>query len=113
MTDFNDLVKKINTFREERDWQQFHNAKDLSISISLEAAELLENFQWKSSEDALEKNRSNIKDELADVLMYSIMLSEELGLDVTEIMNEKLEKNAIKYPVEKSRGSNKKYSEFE
>lgn len=112
MTDFNDLVKEINKFREERDWQKFHNAKDLSISISLEAAELLENFQWKNSENALEKNRSNIEDELADVFMYSIMLSEELGLDVIEIIGKKLNKNAVKYPVDKSKGNNKKYNEF-
>lgn len=107
------LIKMINEFRNEREWRQFHNPKDLAISLSLEAAELLENFQWKTSEEALIKNRQNIKEELADVFAYALMLSDDLGLDVEEIVKEKYQKNAVKYPVEKSKSSKKKYTELE
>lgn len=112
MTDLNELINEVNTFRSERDWQQFHNPKDLSLSISIEAAELLENFQWKTSDESVEKNLDNIKDELADVIMYSIMLSEELGADISEIVREKLKKNREKYPVKLSKGNNVKYNEL-
>ncbi|MDR4970578.1 nucleotide pyrophosphohydrolase [Bacillus toyonensis] len=105
-------IKEILTFRDDRDWKQFHNPKDLAISLSLEASELLENFQWKSSEDAIEQNLENIKDELADVLIYSILLADQMNLDIEEVIQNKLEKNKRKYPVEKSFGSNKKYNEL-
>ncbi|WP_430535886.1 nucleotide pyrophosphohydrolase [Listeria rocourtiae] len=107
-----DILKKINAFREERDWRQFHNPKDLSISISLEAAELLENFQWKTSEEALSGDMENVKEEIADVLIYSLMLASDLDLDVREIIEEKLRKNSVKYPVSRSKGSNKKYTDL-
>ncbi|KAF1301630.1 MULTISPECIES: nucleotide pyrophosphohydrolase [Enterococcus] len=96
-------MEKINQFREERDWRQFHNEKDLALSISLEAAELLELFQWKTSEEAKE-NPERLKEELADVLIYSYMMADNLNFDIDEIIEEKLQKNAQKYPVEKSRG---------
>lgn len=99
MNDIQHLINQINQFRDERNWKQFHNPKDLAISISIEAAELLEDFQWLNSEEALQKNKENIKDEIADVLIYSLMLCDELGLDVKEIVNEKLRKNGRKYPV--------------
>ncbi|WP_144467671.1 nucleotide pyrophosphohydrolase [Bacillus toyonensis] len=105
-------IKEILKFRDDRDWKQFHNPKDLAISLSLEASELLENFQWKSSEDAIEQNLENIKDELADVLIYSILLADQMNLDIEEVIQNKLEKNKRKYPVEKSFGSNKKYNEL-
>ncbi|MBC1936461.1 nucleotide pyrophosphohydrolase [Listeria grandensis] len=105
-------IKKINDFREERDWRQFHNPKDLSISISLEAAELLENFQWKTSEEGLSADMENVKEELADILIYSLMLASDLDLDVHEIIEEKLQKNALKYPIASSKGSNKKYTDL-
>ncbi|PFI79183.1 nucleotide pyrophosphohydrolase [Bacillus cereus] len=105
-------IKEILKFRDDRDWKQFHNPKDLAISLSLEASELLENFQWKSSEDAIEQNFENIKDELADVLIYSILLADQMNLDIEEVVKNKLEKNQKKYPVEKSFGSNKKYNEL-
>ncbi|ABY44614.1 nucleotide pyrophosphohydrolase [Bacillus mycoides] len=105
-------IKEILKFRDDRDWKQFHNPKDLAISLSLEASELLENFQWKSSEDAIEQNFENIKDELADVLIYSILLADQMNLDIEEVIQNKLEKNKRKYPVEKSFGSNKKYNEL-
>ncbi len=101
MSDLKALVDDVNRFRDERNWRQFHNPKDLAISISLEASELLEDFQWKSSEAAIEANITNIKEEIADVLIYSLMLCSDLNLDIKQIVNDKLKKNAIKYPVPK------------
>ncbi|EUJ33721.1 MazG nucleotide pyrophosphohydrolase [Listeria floridensis FSL S10-1187] len=112
MNEIEQLVSKVNQFREERNWRQFHKAKDLAISVSIEAAELLEDFQWKTSEEAVEANFENIKEEIADVLIYSIMLADDLKLDIGTIIEEKLEKNARKYPVEKSKGNNAKYTEL-
>lgn len=80
----NDLKERILKFRDERNWAQFHNPKDLAISLSLEASELLENFQWKTSEEAIEERMIDIKDELADVIIYSILLANELGIDPKE-----------------------------
>ena len=105
-------MDKINKFRDDRDWRQFHNEKDLAISISLEAAELLELFQWKSPEEVSETNIERIKEELADVLIYSHMLASNQELDIDEIIAAKLEKNTIKYPVDKSRGNKEKYTEL-
>lgn len=106
-------MKKVNKFRDERDWRQFHNEKDLAISISLEASELLELFQWKSAEEVKESNIERIKEELADVLIYSYMLADNLDLDIDEIIDAKLKKNNEKYPVSKSKGKNNKYTELE
>lgn len=106
-----DLIDKINAFRDERDWRKFHNEKDLALSIVLEASELLEIYQWKSAEEG-NQNLQAIKEELADVLIYSLMFADNLDLDVHEIIEEKLKLNAQKYPVEKSKGSNKKYTEL-
>ncbi|MUG44222.1 nucleotide pyrophosphohydrolase [Paenibacillus woosongensis] len=108
-----DLIKEIISFRDERDWEQFHNPKDLAISLVLEASELLENFQWKSSEQAIDINFKHIQDELADVLIYSLMLANDLKIDVKEAILSKLEKNKQKYPVEKFKGTSKKYTEIE
>ena len=105
-------MDKINKFRDDRDWRQVHNEKDLAISISLEAAELLELFQWKSPEEARESSIERIKEELADVLIYSHMLASNLDLDIDEIIDAKLEKNNIKYPVDKSRGNKDKYTQL-
>lgn len=103
-------MEKINQFRDERNWRQFHNEKDLALSISLEAAELLELFQWKTSEEA-RKNPERLKEELADVLIYSYMMADNLGFDIDEIIAEKLKKNAQKYPIEKSKNSKRKYNQ--
>lgn len=103
-----DLIKEINQFRDERDWRQFHNAKDLALSVSLEASELLENFQWKSSEEAIADDLENIKDEIADVMIYSLMLADDLNFNVEEIVRNKIKKNGEKYTVEKSRGNHKR-----
>ena len=105
-------MEKINKFRDDRDWRQFHNEKDLAISISFEAAELLELFQWKSPEEVRESSIERIKEELADVLIYSHMLASNLNLDIDETIEEKLEKNNQKYPVDKSRGNKEKYTEL-
>lgn len=106
------LQQKIIEFRDARNWKQFHNPKDLAISLSLEAGELLENFQWKSSKEAVQANFENVKDEIADVMVYALLLSHELGIDVEEAIVNKLKKNELKYPIEKSFGSKKKYNEF-
>ncbi|MNN05441.1 MazG-like family protein [compost metagenome] len=109
----NDIITKIITFRDERDWKQFHNPKDLAISLTLEASELLENFQWKSSEQAVDANLNDIQDELADVLIYSLMLAHDLGIDVKEAILHKLEKNTEKYPIDKFKGTSRKYTDVE
>jgi len=107
--DIKTLTEAINRFTEERDWDQFHNPKDLAIALSVEASELLEAFLWKKPEEArVEK----IKEELADVINYSLLLASKYGLDVSEIVMDKLRRNAEKYPVEKARGSAKKYNEL-
>lgn len=93
-----DTMAKINQFRDERNWRPRHNEKDLALSICLEAAELLELFQWKTAEEGI-KQEERIKEELADVLIYSYMMADNLGFDLDEIIEEKLKKNAVKYPV--------------
>ncbi|WP_407310684.1 nucleotide pyrophosphohydrolase [Desulfosporosinus sp. SB140] len=107
-----DLIKDILRFRDDRDWSQYHTPKDLAISIALEANELLENFQWRTSEEAVEEKFENIKDEIADVFIYLFLISDRLGLQAKEIISDKLRKNKQKYPVNKSYGSRKKYNEF-
>ena len=93
-----ELIKEINKFRDERNWRQYHNPKDLSLSLSLEASELLENFQWISAEEGAEKNRQNIEEELADVFIYGLMMADDLGIDMEEAILRKLETNREKYP---------------
>jgi NTP pyrophosphatase (non-canonical NTP hydrolase) len=109
---FDTLINEIIQFRDERNWKQFHNPKDLAISLSLEASELLENFQWKTSDDAVKENLVNIKDEIADVAIYTMLLSHELGINLEQAIKEKIQKNKQKYPVDKAFGSRKKYTEF-
>ncbi|AGF25616.1 MULTISPECIES: nucleotide pyrophosphohydrolase [Bacillus amyloliquefaciens group] len=99
MSEIKDLINTINEFRDARNWRRYHNPKDLAISISIEAAELLEDFQWKSSEEALKANEENIREEIADVLIYSLMLCSDLNMDVKEIIEKKIVKNGRKYPV--------------
>ncbi|CUA80028.1 nucleotide pyrophosphohydrolase [Anoxybacillus suryakundensis] len=106
------LQQLIIEFRDVRNWKQFHNPKDLAISLSIEAGELLENFQWKSSEEAIESRLENIKDELADVVIYAFLLSDALGVDLERIIFDKIKKNEKRYPIEKSFGSKKKYNEL-
>jgi Predicted pyrophosphatase len=103
------LTEAINRFTEERDWDQFHNPKDLAIAISLEASELLEAFLWKEPGEAKEEK---IREELADVINYCLLLASKYDLDVFQIVMDKLRRNAEKYPVEKAKGSAKKYNEL-
>ena len=109
MADINQILGELRRFNEERDWDQFHNGKDLAIAISLEANELLECFLWKSPEDA---KPEKIREELADVLNYAFQMADKYHLDIKEIMLEKLKKNALKYPADKARGTAKKYNEL-
>ena len=107
-----ELQNDILAFRDERNWRQFHNPKDLAISISLEAAELLENFQWSGEETDAPEKRQQIAEELADVLIYGVLLSDIMGLDIDDIMAKKLAKNGEKYPVKKAYGSKEKYDKL-
>jgi len=105
-------IKDILDFRDERDWKQFHNPKDLAISISLEAAELLESFQWSGADTSAEPRMDKIKEELADVVNYCVLMADACGLDLDEIVEEKIKRNAEKYPVGKAYGSSRKYTEL-
>ena len=107
--DLYDIQKKIVAFRDARDWKQFHNPKDLAVALNIEAGELLENFLWKSHEEA---DKEKVKEELADVLAYSLLLAEKYGFEVKEILLDKIKKNGKKYPIEKAKGTAKKYNEL-
>ncbi len=109
MSDLKDLTSALLKFRDERNWAQFHNPKDLALALNIEAGELLEAFLWKSSEQA---DITQVKEELADVLAFALLLAERYDFDVKQIVLDKIAKNALKYPVEKSRGIAKKYSEL-
>lgn len=109
MSDIHELQQVIAQFSEERDWDQFHNGKDLAIGLSIEASELLEAFLWKAPEDV---DVEKIKEELADVFNYALQIATKYDLDVKQIVLDKLEKNATKYPVEKARGVATKYDEL-
>lgn len=105
-----ELVEKILKFRDERNWKQFHNPKDLAISINLEAAELLENFQWTGSDTESAGRLENISEELADVVIYCIYMADALGLDMDTIVRNKLLKNGEKYKINNSYGNKNKYT---
>lgn len=109
MTDIEQILDELRRFNQERDWDQFHNGKDLAIGLSVEASELLESFLWKAPEQV---NPDKIREELADVLNYAFQMADKYGLDIKQIMLEKIRRNAEKYPVEKARGSAKKYNEL-
>jgi dCTP diphosphatase len=108
-----EIIGKLLKFRKERDWEQFHSPKNLAISISIEAAELLEHFQWvKESEILTFEEKHEVAKELADIFNYVIMLAEDLGIDIVESSKEKIEENGKKYPIEKAKGSAKKYRDL-
>ena len=107
-----ETIQRVLNFRDDRDWRQFHNPKDLAISMSLEATKLLEVFQWSGTDLECRDKLGQIREELADVLSYCILMADVCGLDLDEIMNEKVDKNETKYPVEKARGSAAKYTEL-
>ena len=116
MTNLIDIKNEIIEFIRERDWEQFHTPKNLAISIGAEAGELLECFQWKTDDDikAMIKNDElgSMADEIADIVIYSISLCNSMGIDLDQAILDKIKKNGIKYPVEKSKGNSKKYSEL-
>lgn len=109
MSDIEEITQALRLFNEERDWDQFHNGKDLAIGLSIEASELLECFLWKKPEDA---PVDKIREELADVLNYAFQMADKYHFDIKQIMLDKVSRNALKYPVEKARGTAKKYNEL-
>jgi NTP pyrophosphatase (non-canonical NTP hydrolase) len=109
MTDREEIIDALLKFNQDRDWEQFHNAKDLALAINVEAGELLELFLWKNPDEA---NPEKIKEELADIFAFAFLLAHKYGLDVKEIVLEKMKANAEKYPIEKSKGTSKKYTEI-
>lgn len=109
MDEFEQTKRQIREFTEERNWDKFHNPKDLAIALSIEANELLEVFLWK---DASEAKREKVEEELADVFNYAFLLADKYGFDVASIIHKKIESNARKYPVDKARGTAKKYTEL-
>lgn len=109
MNDINEITAALRQFRDERDWAQFHNPKDLALALNIESSELLESFLWKSAEQA---DVEKVREELADVFAYALLLADRYGFDVKQIVLEKIQKNALKYPLEKSKGTAKKYTEL-
>lgn len=109
MNDIQIITEALVEFRNQRDWEQFHNSKDLAIALNIEAGELLESFIWKESNAA---NPIKIKEELADVFAYAFLLADKCGLNVKDIVLEKIKMNSEKYPIEKSKGTSKKYNEL-
>jgi len=108
MKEINDIVRKLINFRDDRDWKQFHTPDNLAKSISIESNELLENFQWGNQNADI----NNIKEEVADIFGYLLLLCEELDIDILEVTNKKIEKNNEKYPKEKAYGNSKKYNKL-
>ena len=115
MARIDDLKEKLLHFRAERDWEQFHNPKDMALSLVLEASEVLEHFQWKNGEkmtDYAKNNKDEIGEELADVLNWLLLLANDLDIDLLEALDKKIDNNAIKYPVKKSKGIAQKYTKL-
>ena len=115
MSEIKGLIEKIKKFREERDWKQFHNPKDVAISLVLEATEVMEHFQWKSQpemEKYIKKRKNEIGEELADVLYWALLLSHDLEINITDALDKKLKKNEKRYPVDKAKGKHTKYDKL-
>ena len=109
------IIKKIIDFRRARDWEQFHNPKDISLSLVLEAGEVMEHFQWKNKEEVeeyIKTNKEEIGDELADVLYWIILMGHDLDIDIFDALDKKIKKNEEKYPVEKAKGKHTKYNKL-
>lgn len=115
MKNIKELTEKIIAFRDARNWKQFHNPKDVALSLCLEAAEVLEHFQWKNKEE-IEKYvieaKSHIGEELADVLYWVLLMSHDLEIDILDALEKKIKKNEEKYPVEKAKGKHTKYNKL-
>ena len=115
MSEIQALTAKIKKFRDARDWKQFHNHKDLALSLVLEASEVLEHFQWKSPKEVEEHGKANkvdLADELADVAIYLLELADNLKIDLSNAIEQKMKKNALKYPIHKSKGRHTKYNKL-
>lgn len=112
MEKYKEVIKELIKFRDERDWQQFHDSKNLALAISIEAAELNEVFLWKKDSEVENVNPDKIKEELADVLSFSFLLAEKHNLDIFQIVLDKVKRNGEKYPVDKAKGTAKKYDEL-
>ncbi len=109
MSEFKDLTDLLKKFRDARDWKQFHNSKDLALAISIEASELNELFLWKSNEDV---DKERLKEELADIFSFALLLAEKHDLDISSIIKDKIKLNGEKYPVAKAKGTAKKYNQL-
>jgi len=109
MSELKKIIEKLIKFRDDRDWRQFHNSKDLALAISIESAELLELFLWKSNEDF---KKEKLEEELADIMSFCLLLAEKHNLDIVQIIESKILKNDLKYPVEKAKGTAKKYDQL-
>ena len=112
MSDLNNITRLLIKFRDDRDWKQFHDSKNLASAISIEASELNELFLWKSSEDSDNVDINRLREELADVFSFALLLAEKHDIDPIEIIEEKIKINALKYPIDKSKGTAKKYNEL-
>lgn len=115
MSDIKRITQKIKKFRDERDWMQFHDPKNMAISIILEASELLEHFQWKTKaevESYIKTYKIEVQEEIADIAMYLFELADNLGIDLVKAMNKKLKKNTLKYPIRKAKGKHIKYNKL-
>jgi len=115
MESLTNLIKKIIEFRDSRDWKQFHNPKDVALSLSLEASEVLEHFQWKNKEEVknyIKTHKNEVGEELADVLYWVLLMSHDLNIDILDTLDKKLKKNEKKYPVDKAKGKHTKYNKL-
>jgi len=115
MNPLDELIQKITAFRDARDWKQFHNPKDISLSLVLEASEVMEHFQWKSKEEIetyVQSHKDEIGEELADVFYWVLLMSHDLKIDIVDALNKKIAKNEQKYPIEKSKGKHIKYNKL-
>lgn len=109
MSEINEIIQALLKFRNERDWEQFHNPKDLALAISVESAEMLELFLWKNPEEA---DKEKVKEELADILSFTFLLADKYGFDIKQIILDKIKANGQKYPIDKAKGNAKKYTEL-
>jgi len=112
MDKYNKIIEELIQFRNDRDWEQFHDSKNLALAISLEAAELNELFLWKKDDEVENINKERLKEEIADILSFTFLLAEKHNLDIFDIVSEKIKNNAQKYPVDKAKGTAKKYNEL-